>query len=156
MNNMIKQGQPDAPTPHQTRASAFSVGTWAAVLFLATLLMLGYLVLRDFVVPLVWGSTGLWLLATGEVWAGTGLLLWGALIVSLVDNVIRPLAISNTARIPFFLVLLGVLGGLRAFGLVGLFLGPIVLTVMLAVWREWLEERVHDATDETQTDSNTG
>ncbi len=99
------------------------------------------LALVPFGAPVVWGTTGLWLLASGEVWAGIGLLLWGGLVVSFVDNIIRPLAISSTARIPFFLVLLGVLGGLRAFGLIGLFLGPMVLTVMLAVWREWLEEQ---------------
>jgi predicted PurR-regulated permease PerM len=103
------------------------------------------LALVPFGAPLVWGAAGLWLLATGELWAGIGLLLWGALIVSMIDNVIRPLAISSAARVPFFLVLLGVFGGLRAFGLVGLFLGPIVLTVMLAVWREWLEGRLQVA-----------
>jgi predicted PurR-regulated permease PerM len=57
-----------------------------------------------------------------------------------VDNLIRPLVISNATDIPFLLVMFGVLGGLAAFGLVGVFLGPVVLAVMLAVWREWLEE----------------
>ncbi len=134
------------------------LGYWVAGIGTAVLLgtLTALLALVPFGAPAVWAPTGLWLLATGEVWAGAGLLVWGALIVSLVDNIIRPLAISNTARIPFFLVLLGVLGGLRAFGLVGLFLGPIVLTVMLAVWREWLDERLHGATDETETGSNTG
>jgi len=69
-----------------------------------------------------------------------GLLLWGALVVSWVDNLIRPLVISSATRIPFLLVMFGVLGGLAAFGLVGLFLGPVVLAVLMAVWREWIEE----------------
>jgi len=61
--------------------------------------------------------------------------------VSWVDNIVRPLVISGAAQIPFLLVLFGVLGGLAAFGLVGLFIGPVVLAVILAVWREWNAER---------------
>ena len=90
--------------------------------------------------PLVWGSIGAWLLVSGEFAAGIGLLLWGALVVSWVDNLIRPLVISSATRIPFLLVLFGVLGGLAAFGLIGLFLGPVILAVLVAVWREWLDE----------------
>jgi predicted PurR-regulated permease PerM len=53
---------------------------------------------------------------------------------------VRPLLISANTDIPFLLVLLGVLGGVLAFGLIGLFLGPIVLAVLLAVWREWADQ----------------
>lgn len=120
------------------------LGYWVAGMNTPVLLgaLTALLALVPFGAPLVWGSAGLWLLVAGEIWPGIGLLLWGALIVSMIDNVIRPLAISSAARVPFFLVLLGVFGGLRTFGLIGLFLGPIVLAVMLAVWREWLEERL--------------
>jgi predicted PurR-regulated permease PerM len=90
--------------------------------------------------PFVWGSIGVWLLMSGEVTSGVGLLLWGALVVSWVDNLIRPLVISGATRIPFLLVMFGVLGGLAAFGLIGLFLGPVILAVLVAVWREWLED----------------
>jgi predicted PurR-regulated permease PerM len=48
--------------------------------------------------------------------------------------------ISNATRIPFLLVIFGVLGGVAAFGLVGLFVGPVILAVLMAVWREWIEE----------------
>jgi predicted PurR-regulated permease PerM len=58
--------------------------------------------------------------------------------VSWIDNLIRPLVISNATRIPFLLVMFGVLGGIAAFGFVGLFLGPVILAVLMAVWREWL------------------
>ena len=60
--------------------------------------------------------------------------------MSWVDNLVRPLVISSATRIPFLLVLFGVVGGLAAFGLVGLFVGPVVLAVLIAVWQEWLEE----------------
>jgi predicted PurR-regulated permease PerM len=90
--------------------------------------------------PFVWGGVGAWLLASGRWFDGIGLLLWGTLVVSWVDNLVRPLVISNATRIPFLLVMFGVLGGLAAFGLVGLFVGPVILAVVMAVWREWIEE----------------
>lgn len=99
--------------------------------------------LIPFGTPVVWVGASLWLLANGEKWAATELFLWGALVVSWVDNLVRPLVISGATRIPFLLVMFGVLGGLTTFGFVGLFLGPVILAVMLAVWREWLEE--HEA-----------
>ncbi len=98
--------------------------------------------LIPFGTPFAWGSIGAWLLLKGEIFNGVGLLLWGVLVVSWVDNLVRPLVISSATRVSFLLVLFGVLGGLAAFGLVGLFLGPVVLAVLMAVWREWLEESV--------------
>jgi len=118
------------------------LGYWVAGLnapvFLAALTTLAALI--PFAVPLVWGSVGLWLLAVGKTGAGIGLLIWGATAVSWVDNVVRPFVISSATRIPFLLVMFGVLGGLTAFGLVGLFVGPVILAVSIAVWREWLAE----------------
>ena len=94
--------------------------------------------LIPFLGPVVWIGLSLGLLAHGETQAALGLFLWGALVVSWVDNLIRPLVISGSTRIPFLLVFLGVLGGLNAFGLIGLFLGPVLLAVSVAIWREWL------------------
>jgi predicted PurR-regulated permease PerM len=96
--------------------------------------------LIPFGAPLVWGSLSIWMLVTGNIWSGLGLLLWGVLLVSWMDNIVRPLVISNATRMPFLLVVFGVLGGVLAFGLVGLFIGPVLLAVSLAIWREWLEE----------------
>lgn len=94
--------------------------------------------LIPFVGPIVWVGLSLSLLVTGQTHAAIGLFLWGALVVSWIDNLIRPLVISGPTRIPFLLVFLGVLGGLNAFGLIGLFLGPVLLAVSVAIWREWL------------------
>ena len=110
----------------------------AAPVLLAALTAL--FALAPFGTPLVWGPAALWLLAQGRIGAGVGLLVWGVLVVSWVDNLVRPLVISGSTRVPFVLVVFGVLGGLAAFGLVGMFLGPVVLAVLLAVWREWLED----------------
>jgi predicted PurR-regulated permease PerM len=97
------------------------------------------LALIPFGTPLVWGAAGIWLLIKGDVAAGVGLLAWGTFVVSWVDNLIRPIVISSATSIPFLLVMFGVLGGLAAFGLIGLFVGPVILAVLMAVWREWLE-----------------
>lgn len=94
--------------------------------------------LIPFVGPVVWIGLSLTLLANGETGAALGLFLWGALVVSWIDNLIRPLVISGPTQIPFLLVFLGVLGGLHAFGLIGLFLGPVLLAVSVGIWREWL------------------
>ena len=88
---------------------------------------------------LIWGPIGAWLLLSGHIGAGLGLLAWGAIVVHPIDNILRPLLISSATDIPLLIVLFGVGGGLLAFGMVGLFLGPLILTVLLAIWREWLE-----------------
>lgn len=119
------------------------LGYWAVGLQAPALLgaATALIALIPFGAPLIWISLGVWLLITDRTGAGIGLLLWGALAVSWVDNLIRPLVISNATRIPFLLVLFGVLGGIAAFGLVGLFVGPVILAVLMAVWREWLHLR---------------
>jgi predicted PurR-regulated permease PerM len=95
--------------------------------------------LIPFATPVAWGCAGAWLLFQGELGAAIGIWVWGAAVVSQLDNFLRPLFISNAGTIPFLLVLFGVLGGTIAFGLVGLFTGPIVLAIAWAVWREWAE-----------------
>lgn len=88
--------------------------------------------------PMVWVTVGVWLLMTGKTAAGIGLLLWGMLAVSWIDNLLRPLVISSASRTPFLLVMFGVLGGAAAFGLIGLFVGPVILAIAMAIWREWI------------------
>lgn len=106
--------------------------------------------LIPFGTPFAWGGISLWLLIEGNTWAAVGLAVWGVLVVSWVDNIIRPLVISSATKIPFLLVMFGVLGGLAAFGMIGLFMGPVILAVMLAVWREWLEDASKQGTQESQ------
>lgn len=99
-----------------------------------------FIALIPFAAPLVWGGLGVWLLVTGNSMAGLGLLAWGVLVVSWVDNFIRPLVLTQSVKIPFILAFFGVLGGLSAFGLVGLILGPVILAVAYAIWQEWLTD----------------
>lgn len=90
---------------------------------------------------LIWLPISLGLILSDQLWQGVGLLLWGVFMISTVDNVIRPLVISGAGKIPFLVVLFGVFGGLAAFGAVGLFLGPIILSVLMAVWSAWLNQQ---------------
>ncbi len=89
-----------------------------------------------FGVGLVWIPAIITLVLHRAWWQAIFLALWSLLVVSVIDNVIRPLVISGPSRIPFILVFFGVLGGLASFGLLGLVLGPVFLAVMLALWRQ--------------------
>jgi len=87
----------------------------------------------------VWIPIGISLLVSGEIWAGIGLLAWGLMVVSVVDNIIRPFVISGASQVPFLVVMFGVFGGLTSFGIIGLFIGPVILSVLLAVWQVWVK-----------------
>lgn len=116
-------------------------GVQAPLLLGATTALLA---LVPFGATLVWVPVGLTLLLENSPWAGIGLLLWGTLVVSTIDNVIRPLVISGASQIPFLVVMFGVLGGLQTFGVIGIFLGPIVLAVLMAVWQAWISQQGMD------------
>jgi predicted PurR-regulated permease PerM len=89
--------------------------------------------------PVVWGGAALWLFASGQVGWGIFMLVWGALLISSVDNVVRPMLISRGSSLPFLLTLLGVLGGVIAFGFVGMFIGPTLLAVGYSLVTGWTE-----------------
>lgn len=95
------------------------------------------LALVPFGAPVVWVPAGAALIVQGDWLAGGGVLVWGMVVVSWVDNLIRPLVISASTRIPFLLIFFGVVGGAMAFGLIGLFIGPALLSVLLTLWQEW-------------------
>ncbi len=88
--------------------------------------------------PLIWGGATLWLVYQDQIGWAIFMALWGFFGVSGIDNVVKPLLISRGANLPFVLVLLGVFGGVLAFGFVGLFLGPIFLAVGWGVGQWWL------------------
>lgn len=118
------------------------LGYWlagvGAPVFLAALTTVCGLI--PFAAPAIWIGIVLWLFVKGSTVAGVALFIWGALVMSWTDHMVRPFLISREAEIPFLVVIFGVLGGLAAFGLVGLFVGPVILAVLLAIWREWLLE----------------
>jgi predicted PurR-regulated permease PerM len=87
--------------------------------------------------PLIWGGAALWLFDQGRTGWGIFMLLWGFFLISGVDNVVKPMLISRGSSLPFLLVLLGVLGGVMAFGFVGLFIGPTLLAIGYGLLRNW-------------------
>jgi predicted PurR-regulated permease PerM len=87
--------------------------------------------------PLVWGSAAVWLFAHGQTGWGIFMVIWGLVLISGVDNVVRPVLISRGTILPFLLTFLGVLGGVVAFGFVGLFIGPTLLAVAYSLINEW-------------------
>jgi len=89
---------------------------------------------------LIWGPGALFLAARGEYGYAIFLTAWGAVVVGMVDNFLRPMLISGQAAVPTLAVFVGVMGGLAAFGFIGLFVGPIVLGLLVALFRYESEE----------------
>jgi predicted PurR-regulated permease PerM len=108
--------------------------------------------------PVVWGGASLWLLAGGHVGAAVGMAAWGFFGISSLDNVLRPILISGASdvEIPFLLVFFGVIGGLAAFGLLGLFLGPVLLAVSFALLAERTDARAREATPRPAPETPSG
>ncbi|MSR74122.1 MAG: AI-2E family transporter [Planctomycetes bacterium] len=120
-----------------------AVGLWVAGVPYPLLLgLLTFLLsFAPFGVVFVWLGSGLALLSEQRTLAGVLLILYGFLIVSSIDNVLRPIFIGRAAKLPFLLVFIAILGGISSFGLVGLFLGPVVVAVALTLWRTWVQVR---------------
>jgi predicted PurR-regulated permease PerM len=94
--------------------------------------------------PLVWVPAAIYLFAKGAVGWGVFMVVWG-LLVSSVDNVVKPWLISRGTALPFIIILMGVLGGAIAFGFIGVFLGPTLLAVCYSFLREWATRLPDDA-----------
>lgn len=90
---------------------------------------------------LVWLPGSIYLLMQGQTLAGLLLILWGALVVSSIDNILRPLFISTNAKLPILLIVFGVLGGFLAFGLSGVVAGPLVLAIILVILDAYQEDQ---------------
>jgi predicted PurR-regulated permease PerM len=101
--------------------------------------------------PLVWGPAVAWLIWQGEIGMAVFLGAWGFLIISGVDNILKPYLISRGGNLPLVVVLLGVFGGILAFGFMGLFLGPTLLAVAYSLLCDWVEHRARPRHDERST-----
>ncbi|MBE7373075.1 AI-2E family transporter [Pseudomonas lopnurensis] len=95
--------------------------------------------------PLIWGPAVAWLAWQGDYGMAIFLGIWGMFIISGVDNVLKPYLISRGGNLPLVVVLLGVFGGILAFGFMGLFLGPTLLAVAYSLLGDWLIKEVPEA-----------
>lgn len=91
--------------------------------------------------PLVWGGATVWLFYEGRMGWAIFMALWGLLAISTIDNVVKPYLISRSSDLPLLLIVLGVFGGVIAFGFIGLFIGPPVLAIGVALVRLWIARR---------------
>jgi predicted PurR-regulated permease PerM len=89
--------------------------------------------------PLVFGIAALILLANGTVVPAIVVVVSGFVVTFIADHFVRPALIGGTTRLPFLWVLLGILGGVESFGLLGLFLGPAVMAALILLWREFTQ-----------------
>lgn len=90
---------------------------------------------------LVWIPMAITLFAQGNIGKGVFILLWGFLVVGLVDNIMKPIFISERSKLSIILVLFGILGGINLFGLVGVFAGPLIIAIFLALLEIFKLER---------------
>jgi predicted PurR-regulated permease PerM len=115
------------------------LGVHAVLLW--TVLMSILALLPVFGAALVWGPVAVYFMATGHVVEGLGLLIYGTLVISLVDNLVRPYLVGKATRIPDFVVLLSTIGGIASFGVQGFITGPVVAAMFIAVWRTFLAQK---------------
>lgn len=115
------------------------IGFWIAGVPMAVLLGVAtfFFSLVPMGPPLVWIPATVWLFYNGSAPWAIFMAIWGTFVVSGVDNVLKPYLISRGSNLPFVLVFLGVLGGVLAFGIIGVFLGPTLLAVGFALLKEW-------------------
>jgi predicted PurR-regulated permease PerM len=88
----------------------------------------------------VFGAVALLLGSHGAVGAAVGVGISGAIVLFIADHFVRPMIIGEGAQLPFLWVLLGILGGIESFGLVGIFLGPALMAALVSLWRGWVAE----------------
>lgn len=89
---------------------------------------------------LIWGPAAVILFAAGSVWEGIVVIAGGVFVIGLVDNILRPILVGHETKMPDYLVLLSTLGGLAAFGMAGVVIGPLVAALFLVVWEMLAEE----------------
>ena len=116
-------------------AVGFVIAGVPAVLLLSVLVFVSSLIPVG--PPVIWGGAAVWLFSQGDTGWGVFMLVWGFFVISGVDNVVRPMLISRGSSLPFLLTLLGVLGGVIAFGFIGLFIGPTLLAVGYSLLSGW-------------------
>ena len=104
---------------------------WAGITFILSLVQIGP--------TLIWLPMSIWLWATDQPLMALFVFLWGLIAVNLTDNVVRPYLVSKNSNFPAFLAFLGAIGGLLQWGVVGVFVGPVIVAVCFELVLKWLE-----------------
>ena len=90
--------------------------------------------------PLSFTLVSIYLVASGSPFAGVALFLWGSIELVLVDKTWRPRLVGGPIKLPFLPTFFGLIGGVKTMGFLGLFVGPVLMALLVAIWREWVRE----------------
>ena len=90
---------------------------------------------------MVWLPVAIYLLASGAVWQGVSLILYGVLVIGLVDNILRPFLVGKGTKLPDYVVLISTLGGIEVFGLNGFVIGPLIAAIFMVTWEIFAASR---------------
>lgn len=102
----------------------------------------GFMALIPGGAPLAFSLISLYLVGTGDTLAGVALFIWGSVELFIVDKTIRPTLVGGPVKLPFLPTFFGLIGGVKTMGVVGLFVGPVLMALLVAIWREWLREDI--------------
>ncbi|MGO4351108.1 AI-2E family transporter [Rhizobium sp. RAF36] len=90
--------------------------------------------------PLSFTLVSIYLVASGSHVAGAGLFIWGSVELFIVDKTLRPKLVGGPIKLPFLPTFFGLVGGVKTMGFLGLFIGPVLMALLVAIWREWMHE----------------
>ena len=90
--------------------------------------------------PLSFTLVSIYLVASGSVFQGLALLTWGSVELFIVDKTLRPKLVGGPIKLPFLPTFFGLIGGVKTMGFVGLFLGPVLMALLVSIWREWVRD----------------
>ena len=126
-------------------AQGILTGLAVAIVGIPSPLLLGLGAAFASVIPvagagIVWVPAGLYLIFTHAIWKGLFVLLWGSIVISTADNIVRPWVVSGKVQLHPLVLLFFILGGVEAFGFLGLFLGPVIASVMVVLFAMFREE----------------
>lgn len=107
--------------------------------------------------PLSFTLVSIYLVASGSYFAGIALLIWGSVELFVVDKTIRPRLVGGPIKLPFLPTFFGLVGGVKTMGFLGLFIGPVLMALIVSIWREWIREvRLADPVEIETADLATG
>lgn len=90
--------------------------------------------------PLSFTLVSIYLVASGSVVEGIALFVWGSVELFIVDKTVRPRLVGGPIKLPFLPTFFGLVGGVKTMGFLGLFIGPVLMALLVSIWREWIRE----------------
>ncbi|MFG6082282.1 AI-2E family transporter [Paracoccus litorisediminis] len=104
----------------------------------------GFMALIPGGAPLCFTLVSVYMVASGSPFAGIALFIWGTCELFVVDKTIRPMLVGGPVKLPFLPTFFGLIGGVKTLGIVGLFVGPVLMALLVSIWREWQREISED------------